>query len=184
MNKYLLVITRESRAERPSEAVLSATAQGVEQAISAGALIPAPTTDSFLLLTSVNDISARITKYLSSPRYSTLSPALNDGYFIVRYQADQEIPDEIAQELFSSFSIQLFLASGEDSYLSFPTLQEAKNHIATLGASDGYNLIGDKVLMSSQYISCRPVLRKLNNPHLVDDLNVVNSWNRSEADRF
>lgn len=182
--KYLLVITRENRAERPSEAYLTAIAQGVESAIGAGTPIPAPTDDSFLLLSSVGDITARITKYLSSPRYATLSPALNDGYFIVKYQDDQTIADDIALEIFETFSLQVYLVSGEDFYMSLPTLQEAKDYISTLGASDGYNLIGDKAGASSQYISCRPPLRKENNHCLVDDLNVVNSWGRSEVDRF
>lgn len=180
---YLLVITRENRAERPVEAILKATATGIENAVGAGVSIPSPTTDSFLYLSNVFDINARITKYLSSLRYATLAPQTNDGYFIVSYSCDNTLIDFTG---FPKYEVQIFLANGTDSSHSFATLAEAENLISTLGASDGFNLIGNYEGTLSQYLNCRPLLRKENNPFLVPDLNVVNAFanRKSEYDRF
>lgn len=180
--KALLVITRENRAERPSEQVLDAISKGVENAVGAGVTLPTPTSDSFLLLTSITDINSRITKYLASPRYSPLTPKLNEGYFLVTYTTENKIEDSLAAEMFTHFNLQVYKVNGEDLSLTLNSIEEARATIAELHASDGWNLIGEKQGNLSQYVDSRPPLRKENNYYLIPDLNVVNAFETRKAD--
>lgn len=159
MKKYLLVITRANRAERPSETVLEVIRQQTAQAAKAGLLGAQENhaSDSFLVVETQNDITLEILRLTTTPRYFPIMPKASEGFAVYKYDFDGGTGD-IRQENGAEIQVQ-WHGNDDFSNTSYNTLAEAQAAIAAFHPSDGYILI-HQLGSESEVMQTRPCLWK------------------------
>jgi hypothetical protein len=171
MNKYLVVITRETRAERPSEEFLDPSKMDY--------LSQSPTSDSFIQIRTDKGPEHIAARLLQLEKRSLLVSAPKDGIIIIAYPHGG---GSGATELRAGSTAQVQVIS-QDSYLENInlTLEEAQTIINGLHDSDGYSLIDEG--SNSLVMQSRPSLWNLQDGDCVIDA-INNLHGRTDEDRY
>ena len=159
--KYLLQITRSTRAERPSESQIISDSLKYEQNDYDG-MVQDPTVDSFFIVNSPNKIqlSMDLIKILSMQSFSPYALSDGDGYFVIEYPMSARILGATEIRDGSQAKLISYLQDGESTEVSYNTYAEAETAINSLNPSDGYILADENPLERTVILHTRPVLWK------------------------
>ena len=159
--KYLLQITRSTRAERPSESQIISDSLKYEQNDYDG-MVQDPTVDSFFIVNSPNKIqlSMDLIKILSMQNFSPYALSDGDGYLVIDYPFGSRSSGASYIRDGSQAKLTSYLQDGESTEVSYNTYAEAESAISLLDPSDGYILFDENPSERTLILDSRPVLWK------------------------
>lgn len=180
--RYLILITRTIRAERPSEAMLnpSFTVDIAGQQIPYY-LTQNPAVDTFIQKRSNRQPEMVLSEILAQELMSPLKRTQLDGVAIIQYPHGNKLTGATELQEGGVAQVQYITenSNGENEYQS---LQEALDFISTLHASDGYILIDHKTDgTNTEVIDSRPSLWNLDEYNTL--VTVPNLHQRVDNDR-
>ena len=160
MKRYLLQITRNTRAERPSEQQIALDSAAADEN-RWGEISQDLTEDNFFLLTAEQSIELTLIKLLALDNlYSPAKILNNEGYGVIEYPYSPRLTDATSLRPGSVAAVRYTpeTTGGSNTY---NTLVEAQAFILTLNMSDGYVLIDQNNVtpgVLSQVMASRPSL--------------------------
>jgi len=183
MRPILIAITRQTRAERPSEATLDYIYQQTAAA-AMGGLLGSPedhVTDTFIKTFPRRGgnagISLEVERVMQS-RYAPIHPKVDDGVCVYEYPydggsgrtvlksktfndvvgIDPDTEEEIVEEITVSEVVQVRVTMEDSSdYQEFQNYADARTFVDALHGSDGYVMIGE-FKNKSEVLESRPNL--------------------------
>lgn len=157
--KYLLQITRSTRADRPPESEIISDSAKYEQNDFDG-MGQYHSGDNFFIVDSpsANQLSLDLIKILSTAPFNRYALVQGDGYLVIEYPLSEKWTNAQSLRSGSKAKVISILADTQTSEISYDTLAEAQSAISLLDPSDGYILIDDNPSEASQVIISRPVL--------------------------
>jgi len=177
MRPILIAITRQNRAERPSEATLEYIYQQTAVAALSGTLGSPEdhVTDTFIKTyprrSGDSGISLEIERVMQN-RYAPIHPKEDDGVCVYEYEYNggsgrtelksETIPSsglEGEEDIVINETVDLRVVkeNGVTEVTSYTSLVDARNYIDTLHGSDGYVMIG-QFKGKSEVLETRPCL--------------------------
>ena len=155
--KYLLQMTRSTRADRPAEAEIVADSAALDEH-RWGEVVQDLTEDNFFILSAdSNNLELILIKLLAGMPWTPAKILEDEGYAVTPYQHSNRWTLASALRPGSTAQVQYF-AENSDGSESFNTLAEAQVYIASLNNADGWTLIDEGE--TTQVISSTPPLWK------------------------
>lgn len=166
--KILIVVTRETRAERPSEEFLNP--QNLNY------LTQDPLKDTFIIK-ECDSLNIGMMEVLAVEQFSPIKRNAGDGFAVIEYPHGG---GSGATELREGSKAQVqYEKENESGTNEYDTLAEAQAFIDALNVSDGYVLIDEGV--NSSVMKSRPSLWNLAQTKVAGSKNL---WSRADNDRF
>ena len=160
MRRYLLQITRTTRAERPSEQQIALDSSAADEN-RWGDISQDLSKDNFFLLTAEQSVELTLIKLLTLDNlYSPAKILNNEGYGVTEYPYSEILTDETSLRPGSVAVVQYSTETSGGSN-TYNTLLEAQTFILTLNISDGYSLIDQNNVtpgVLTQVMASRPSL--------------------------
>lgn len=155
--KYLLQITRSTRAERPAESDILSDSLKYEQNDYDG-MAQDPTADSFFIIDCPNrtQLSLDLIKILSMQNFSPYALSDGDGYLVIDYPMSETWTGGLRDGSEAKLAVYLEDAYSEET--TYSSYSEAQDAINLLNPSDGYILFDVHPTERTYIISSRPVL--------------------------
>ena len=157
--KYLLQITRSTRAERPSESDIISDSAKYEQNDFDG-MGQYAAGDNFFIIDAPNQtqLSMDLIKILSMQNFSPYALADGDGYQVVNYPLSESWTMASDLRDGSEAKLTVYLENSQSTETSYNTYSEAQDAINLLDASDGYVLFDVHPTERTRVIISRPPL--------------------------
>tara|TARA_R110002126_G_scaffold110100_1_gene247153 strand:- start:287 stop:871 length:585 start_codon:yes stop_codon:yes gene_type:complete len=193
--KTLIIITRETRFERPSESTIQADSDAI---VTGTAPSQDQTKDNFFVITG--DPVKHAIRLLSINAENPYGRSAGDGVAFYSYSHSSKITNATELRARDSFDFEnnpivitskafvQYTTSDSGGTNEYDTLEAAQTFIASLQPSDGYNLL-DEGFGTTQVIETRPSLWPSSDDIQIGvsydlDISVKTSHTRTDADRY
>lgn len=175
--RYLIQITRQNRAERPSEQQIILDSKNVLTG-NFGEISQTVSSDNFFIFSaSPASVQFELMRILATMPFTPFGLSADDGFRVIPYQ--HEINPGLTPREGCSFQVLSTTIDGSRIDI-FSTASEAQSFIESLDPSDGYVLIDE--LETSIVLNCRPSLWVS-----LEQISIVQSKNlkgRTDKDRI